>query len=233
MRVFILLLALLSIIGCRAPEGEDRWPGSLHAYEEAGDRFYPEAVRMAPAMLPAGEKEQEIAREIAARSDEILARNPPDRVLAEAELVFLATGRLPELVGFYNDAIAASDEPSPLLARTAWLYQRLGLEDLALVRAREAVKLRPNDPFAHFALAFCLGQQSDRFEDPFHDVMDSLARVFELDPSFEVAGIVTNPGLRAELARLEKDHGDHHPPARSTANIGVSDNVADPAVEEQ
>lgn len=212
MRVFALILCLGLVVGCRAPEGDDRWPGAIRAYEEAGDRFVPETVRLAPASLPLGETEQEIAREIAARHEEIFRRNPPPRVLAEAELVFLATGRLPELVGYYDEAIASAPEAIGLLPRTAWLYQRLGLDDLALERAKESIERAPSEPFSYFAYAFCLGQQADRYEDPFHDVIDALRIVFKLDPGFEVSGVVSNAGLRAELARLERDHSDHMPP---------------------
>lgn len=212
MRVFALILCLGFAVGCRAPEGDDRWPGAIRAYEEAGDRFQPETVRLAPASLPLGEAEQEIAREIAARHEEIFRRNPPARVLAEAELVFLATGRLPELVGYYDEAIESTPEALRLLPRTAWLYQRLGLDELALERANASLERLPKDAFSHFAYAFCLGQQADRYEDPFHDVIDALRVVFELDPEFEVSGVVSNAGLRAELARLESEHSHHMPP---------------------
>lgn len=204
-----LALALLSV-ACRAPEGEERWPGAVRAIDEAGERFAPESVRVAPEAPPVGETEAEIASLISARHVEMLDDLPSDRVLAEAELVFLANGNLPELLGYYEEALERGLTEPRLAARVAWLYQRLGQEDVALERARAALAESPDDAFAHFALAFTLGQQSDRFEDPFHDVILLLTRVFELEPGFEVAGVVSNQALRAELARLEREHDHDH-----------------------
>ena len=210
-RVFTvaLLLAFLSS-GCRSPEGEERWPGAVSAFDEAGERFAPESVRIAPELPPVGATEAEIAALIASRHVEMLDDLPSARVLAEAELVFLANGNLPDLLGYYEEALARGQTEPRLAARVAWLYQRLGQEDVALQRARAALAESPDDAFANFALAFTLGQQSDRFEDPFHDVILLLTRVFELEPGFEVAGVVSNNALRAELARLEREHDHDH-----------------------
>lgn len=215
MRLLPSLMIVLLLVGCRSPEGSERWPGSIRAYEEPGERFQPSAVRVAPPSAGLGEQEEEIARVIASRHEEMLDGNPADRVLAEAELVFLANGNLPDLLGYYEQALERGQTDPKLAGRVAWLYQRLGLDDLALEKARAAVAANPDDPFSHFALAFSLGQQSDRFDDPFHEVIDLLRVVFELEPTFEVAGVVSNGALRAELARLEHDHADHHPPAES------------------
>lgn len=205
-RVFVLVLCLVAVVACRDPHGQERWPGAIDVGTEAGGRFAPAFVRMAPSDFVPGDAELEITREIAARHEDIFDRQPPPRVLAETELVFLATGRLPELAEYYRLAVERQGDSSPFRARLAWVQQRLGLEDVALEGARAAVAATPDDAFAHFVLAFCLGQQSDRYDNPFREVVEELRTVFRLDPEFEVHGVVSNGALRGELERLAVEH---------------------------
>lgn len=212
-RFAFMLLGMLvaTTSGCRSPQAQGEWPGALPVAEASGAQYTPEVVRLSPGAPERSEEEIDVVRQIVSRHEEVLDGNPPPRVLGETELLFLANGRLPELVGFYEAAVARQGRGSAILPRLGWLYQRLGMEDRALEVARQSVVERPEDPFAHFVLAFCLGQQADRFDDPFHDVIDLLDRVFELDPQFSVPGIVDNRSLRAEQATLRSEHNHAHP----------------------
>lgn len=212
-RFLLSLLALMSFgaASCSEPHGERSWPGHLDVASQSGKQYNPSTVRVSPGSPERAEEERAVIREITSRHEEVFDGNPPPRVLAETELLFLANGQLADLAEFYRLAVERQGEGSPILPRLAWVYQRLGLEDKALALARQASKERPDDPFAHFVLAFCLGQQADRFDDPFHDVIDLLDRVFELDPAFNVPGVVDNRSLRAEQATLRAEHAHHHP----------------------
>lgn len=209
MKKLLLVTAIaVSLIGCRAPEGEERWPGSLKVSEEHSGQLQRDEMRMnAPSEDVASEEEYTLVKEISARREQMFAADPPQQVLDEAEMIFLRTGQLPELLGFYEEAIEARDEPTHLIARTAWLYQRLGLEALALERARDAVRLLPDDPFAHFTLSYVLGQQADRLENPYPEIISELAMVLQIDPAFQVTGVVERAQLESEYRRLVEEHG--------------------------
>lgn len=202
---------LVLLVGCREPHGERAWPGALDVATQSGEQYAPSVVRLSPGSPERAEDERAVLREIASRHEEVLDGNPPPRVLAETELLFLANGQLADLAGFYALAVERQGQGSVILPRLAWVYQRLGLDDRALELARQAVDERGEDPFALFVLAFCLGQQADRFDDPFHDVIDLLDKVFTLEPNFSVPGVVDNRSLRAELATLRSEHAHHHP----------------------
>lgn len=228
-RVFVFSVMLVALAACREPHGQERWPGAVVVGTESSERLTPDYLRMAPTDFEPGETELEIAREVAARHEEILDRQPPARVLAETELVFLATGRLPELADYYKQAVDRQGPTSALRARLAWVQQRLGLEDLAMETARVAVKATPDDPFAHFVLAFCLGQQSDRYADAFVEVITELRTVFRLDPDFDVPGVVSNSALRGELDRLAVQHA---PNTGAPAEAVPSSDLATPTEDD-
>lgn len=206
-QLIVTLMVVSSLIACRAPEGEERWPGSLDVRTETSDQLRKEDVRLAPASSIAGPEEFDIVKEITARKDQMFAVDPPQQVLDEAEMIFLRTGQLPELLAMYEDAAALRAAPSPLDARIAWLYQRLGVENLALERARAAVQTSPDDPFAHFTLAYVLGQQVDRLEDPYPEMIAHLESVLQLSPDFHVTGVVERNQLQAEYRRLRSERG--------------------------
>lgn len=207
-KLLLASLVAISLIACRAPEGEERWPGSLRVNDEHSGQLQRDEMRLsAPAEDIAGEEEYNIVREISARREQMFAADPPQQVLDEAEMIFLRTGQLPELLGYYEEALEAREEPTPLLARSAWLYQRLGLEALALERARTAAEQLPDDPFAHFALAYVLGQQADRLGDPYPEIIDALALVLQISPDFQVTGVVERDQLESEYRRLVEEHG--------------------------
>ena len=212
MRAFVGVSFVLSLLvaGCGDPHGVAGWPGAVDVVGGSGAQFSEGYVRMSPGFSERPAEELAVIREITARHEEVFDGGPPSRVLGETELLFLANGQLADLVGFYEQAVERQGEGSPILPRLAWVTQRIGLEDRGLALARRAVEERPDDPFAHFVLAFCLGQQSDRFDDPFDEVVALLDRVFELDPAFEVPGVVDNRSLRSEQAalRAEHDHSD-------------------------
>lgn len=206
-RVFSITVLFMSLLwGCRPPEGSERWPGSLDVRTESSDQLQPEQMRLIQAAPPASDEELNLVREIGARKDQMFATDPPQRVLDEAEMIFLRAGELPTLLGYYIEGAEQRGEPSPLDARIAWLYQRLGVENLALAQARYAVQTSPQDPFAHFALAYVLGQQASRYEDPYPEMIQELETVLQLAPDFQVVGVVERNQLESEYRRLRREH---------------------------
>ncbi len=209
MRSFLLIIVAiaLSFTGCRQPEGTPTWPGGIKVGQERPEHLHPGAVAHTAEPLPAREQDLELVREIASRHEEIFRRDPPQQVMDEAELIFFATGRLPELVEYYEEAIERRHGDTSLLARLGWLYERLGLEDLAFESVKDAAQRRPDDAFAHFALAYTYGQQAERRDDPYPHMLTALERVFELEPTFEVRGVVSHQALREEYNRIKRQHG--------------------------
>lgn len=206
----ILLMSLLAtlVVACRAPEGEERWPGSLRVGQEHSSQLNPNEMRIVGDPGIANEDEKDVVRQIIASKEQMFAIDPPQRILDEAEVIFLRTGQLPDLLGYYNEALEDREHrSSSLYPRTGWLYQRLGLENLALETARDAVRLRPQDPFAQFSLAYALGQQADRFEDPYPEMIAALGRVLQISPDFNIAGVVARNQLEGEYRRLREEHG--------------------------
>lgn len=205
--VLISLLATL-VIACRAPEGEERWPGSLRVGPEHTSQLNPNEMRIVGDLSIATEEEKDVARQIIASKDQMFAMDPPQRVLDEAEVIFFRTGQLPDLLQYYRDAVEEQEDgASSLYPRIGWLYQRLGLENLALSTARDAVRLRPEDAFAQFTLAYTLGQQADRFENPYPEMITALGRVLQISPDFNVVGVVARNQLAGEYRRLSQEHG--------------------------
>lgn len=204
-QLILTLVTLVCLVGCRAPEGEERWPGSLDVRYETGDQLRRDEFRLTGGEPMADPEEFEIVKEITARKDQMFMVDPPQQVLDEAEMIFLRTGHLPELLAMYEEAAAQRNKPSPLDARIAWLYQRLGVDNLALEYARTAVQNSPEDPFAHFALAYVLGQQVERLADPYPEMIAHLATVLQLAPDFQVTGVVERNQLQAEYLRLRAE----------------------------
>lgn len=199
---------MLVVVACRAPEGEERWPGSLRVGQEHSSQLNPDEMRIVTDQSIAQEDEKDVVRQIIASKDQMFAIDPPQRILDEAEMIFLRTGQLPELLVYYNEALSERDDlSSALYARTGWLYQRLGLENLALETARKAVQLRSEDPFAHFSVAYALGQQADRFDDPYPEMIRELGTVLQISPDFNIAGVVARNQLEGEYRRLRAEHG--------------------------
>lgn len=205
--LFIIVSVAMIFAACRAPEGQERWPGALDVYSEASDQLRRDEMRLVQNAGPATEEELQLVREITARKEQMFAADPPQRVLDEAEMIFLRAGELPTLLSFYLDAAEARGEPSSIDGRIAWLYQRLGLENLALQQARDAVATSPNDPFAHFALAYVLGQQAGRLDAPYAEMIGELEAVLQLSPDFHVVGVVERNQLQSEYRRLRAEHG--------------------------
>lgn len=205
--LFIIVSVAMIFAACRTPEGQERWPGALDVYSEASDQLRRDEMRLVQNAGPATEEELQLVREITARKEQMFAVDPPQRVLDEAEMIFLRAGELPTLLSFYLYAAEVRAAPSSIDGRIAWLYQRLGLENLALQQARVAVETSPNDPFAHFALAYVLGQQASRLDAPYAEMIGELEAVLQLSPDFHVVGVVERNQLQSEYRRLRAEHG--------------------------
>lgn len=207
-RVLVCSIIALVLVACRAPEGGERWPGSLRVGQEHSSQINPAEMRIVSDQGVADDDEKDVVRQIIASKDQMFSIDPPQRILDEAEMIFLRTGQLPDLLGYYNEALQQRDDlSSSLHARTGWLYQRLGLENLGLQTARDAVQRRPDDPFAHFSVAYALGQQADRFDDPYPEMIGELGEVLQISPDFNIAGVVARNQLEGEYRRLREEHG--------------------------
>ena len=191
--------------GCDVPSAGGSWPGAIRAGVDPVARLDPSAVRVAEApQREVTEQLAQLANEIASRHEDVFRAAPPNDVIHEVELVFLQTGRIAELAGYYREAVERQGEGAPMRPRLAMMYQRLGQPELAEQQARRAVQERPEDPAAHFSLAFCLGQVSAQDSAVLPEVRDGLARALALDPGFSLGSSMTNAQIRMELARLEE-----------------------------
>ena len=132
---------------------------------------------------------------------QFLSRRPPTEVLNEAELVFFAAGRTGELLHLYSDAVDAGTET--LRCRKAWLLERIGLHEEALVDARFAVRNSPEFAEAHFVLGFVLGQSDDADRDLLIEIRDAYRRSVTLDPGFVGPSDVGAPEVLEQVRAID------------------------------
>lgn len=226
----VLVLALLATTAaCRDDERDLGWPGAAEAGEQV-DSWSPEAIRISPeTSLQLSEREENLMRQITSRREEILAAQPPARVLAEMELVFLMAGQLGELADYYLEAQELQGESSYLVPRLAWIYQQLGLGDRALAFALRAVEARPNDAFSHFVLGYARSSQPGLSEEERREVYESFTKMLELEPQFSIPGFVSNDIIRQQVRRL----GDELDPVTGAADTAPASDSAEGGVEQE
>lgn len=225
----LLVAVLVSTSACRDDERDLGWPGAASAGEGV-ESWSPEAIRISPeTALRLSEREENLLRQITSRRDEILAAQPPARVLAEMELVFLMAGQLGDLADYYLAAQQMQGEDSYLVPRLAWIYQQLGLGDRALAFALRAVEARPNDAFSHFALGYARSSQPGLSDEERREVYESFSRMLELEPQFAIPGFVSNDIIRQQVRRL----GDELDPVTGAADTAPAQEAVEGGVEQE
>ncbi len=201
----LVALALLMLTtACDHPYRE-AVPVAYRDLDPMGPGGPPEDLALAPLLQPPpplDDERQRLLDRVLEDPEGFLTGPPPVAVLNEAELVFFAAGRSFELADLYLEQVERDGPGAPLRSRLAWLYQRLGQDDAALVAAEHAVRERPADPQAVFVHAFVRGQQQTASDDVIADVLAGYERVLMLEPSFLGPGGVSADDLRTQVAQF-------------------------------
>lgn len=150
--------------------------GALESFEQ---NAYARAISARPDV---NGEQQDVVERIVGDPAGFLDRRPPPEVLNEAELVFFAAGRIFEMLHFYADAVDRGVEE--LRPRKAWLLQRVGLHQEALVEARIAVQRTPESADAHFVLGYVLGQSDEADTALLREVRGAYQATVTLDPAY-------------------------------------------------
>jgi len=206
-----LVVAAAAVCACQPPLAE---PAGAEHFDRAQwiptspwEAFAP--YNVAPIELEG--RERAIFDNMRATHERIFDAVPPDDVLDEIELIFFAAHASFELADYYLASVERAGHGAPMRYRLAWLYQRLGLLTAAEAQARQAVQERPDDPRAHFALGFVLGQTEPSHDD-LTEIRDAFARVLELDADFVGPGDASAAFLRSQIAQIDRLRDHRHDP---------------------
>ncbi len=155
-----------------------------------------------PLLEDLREDQRDALERILDAPDVFFARRPPTPVLNEAELVFLAAGRVFELTEMYDDAVQGGI--TTLRPRLAWMLERTGLHSRALSESARAVEELPEDAEAWFVRGFVLGQQDEATVELLREIRECYAQTVALDPAFVGPSDVTATDIRAQVQGIDR-----------------------------
>ena len=201
-----VLFALLALVlgGCRQHVPDPRWAGAAELDEPGGAPLDPGVMSLFEQTEhdPPAEYASLIA-EAESRGSSMFDTPATPEVMDQFEQVFLQSGRVLELADYLLEAGQRQGPDGYVWPYLAMLYERLGMSARASEVARAAAEARPDDPHAHFAVAFVLGQDPTMAIDHLVEIQDALNRVIELDPEYVGRQGVNARQIREEITQLD------------------------------
>lgn len=137
-----------------------------------------------------GVKPEELARfaelfvSVEQNADALFSRQDVEGKLDLVERAYLSAGRFQDLVAMYNKHVQTHGTSSPIAARLAWAWVKLGQEKNALELSTRLLKAHPEDPTSWFLYGAHWLREADTSADAAARVFISWSELLKRAPGF-------------------------------------------------
>lgn len=152
-----------------------------------------------------GAKPEELARfaelfvSVEQNADALFSRQDVEGRLDLVERAYLSAGRFQDLVAMYSKHVQTHGVSSPVAARLAWAWVKLGQEKNALELSTRILKAKPQDPTSWFLYGAHWLREADTSTDAAARVFISWSELLKRSPGFIGFDNIDATAIRREV----------------------------------